>query len=47
MSRGASGEATRSLSKISTPSNPAAATATSLSARMPLTETVAIPLSIP
>jgi hypothetical protein len=45
-SRGDSGEDTRSLSNSSIPSKPAAATAVSLSASSPLSETVAIPLRI-
>ncbi len=45
-SAGGSGLATRSLSKISTPSKPAPAIASSLSASRPLSETVAIPDAI-
>src|SRR5712664_2237331 len=42
--RGDHGEATRSFSKISTPSKPAVAAAASLSSRVPERQTVAIPL---
>ena len=45
-SRGEPSKARKSFSKISTPSNPAAAIAASFSARSPLIETVAIEVFI-
>jgi hypothetical protein len=44
---GERGQEIRSFSKISTPSNPAAAIAASFSVRVPLTETVAMHLRMP